>query len=183
MSCPLCSSAACVCGTEKWSDRRREWTDVTVSRCRSSQTLTHFHSAHHKRPAVFICLGAAVLAVGVWRYSGVGFHCLLFDVRPPSVCVCVCVTACMCAIVRGCIRMCGFAQRRSETSVAWQRRPLSFNHSLKFSDRNSSLSRTATLQGLLLDSVEGVFYSTAQQLFMFMDYMLTVTFRLCTWRT
>lgn len=98
MSCPLCSSAACVCGTEKWSDRRREWTDVTVSRCRSSQTLTHFHSAHHKRPAVFICLGAAVLAVGVWRYSGVGFHCLLFDVRPPSVCVCVChrVYVCNC---------------------------------------------------------------------------------------
>lgn len=94
--CSHCASSALLCGTERWRGRRREWTDVTVSRCRSSQTLTHFHSAHHKRPAVFICLGAVPVSSGRVTFSrGVGFHCLPLTRARPQPPVCVLVHLCV----------------------------------------------------------------------------------------
>lgn len=115
ISCPMRSSAR-ERGMEKWSERWRARTDVTVSRCRSSQTLTHFHSAHHKRPLSLSVWVPCRLAVGAWRYRGVGFHCLLLTcVRPQPR---VCVHLCWRGFLRGGIHMCGFARRRSETSVA-----------------------------------------------------------------
>lgn len=138
-----CASSALQCGTEKWRDRRREWTDVTVSRCRSSQTLTHFHSAHHKRPAVFICLGAVPVSSGRVTFSrGVGFHCLPLTRARPQLPVCAFV--CWRGFMRGHIRMCGFC-----TAEKWNCRSPRDSTILSLSairDRKSSVSRTAASQ-------------------------------------
>ncbi len=70
------------------------------------------------------------LAVGAWRYKECRIPLFAFDVHRLQ-CVCVCVCVCVRAFVlsmwfvRGRIRMCGFAQQRSETSVASATAPFS----------------------------------------------------------
>lgn len=70
-----------------------EWTDVTVSHV-GAVRHSHFHSAHHKHPTAFICMG--VMAVGSGRMTWTWGRIPLFalDVHPPSA---ACVRVCVCA--------------------------------------------------------------------------------------
>lgn len=108
--------------------RWRDWTDVTVSRCRRCQTLTHFHSARHKRPAAFVSLGTMLVDGGrVTFFKGSRIPLFAFDVRPPSaMCLHVCAFVCQRGLVRGHIHVCGFEKQRSETVVAPETAPSSF---------------------------------------------------------
>lgn len=95
--------------------RCRVWeqTHVTVSRCRSFQTLTRFNLAHHK------CHTVSVLSeAGGGRVTFHGGRIPLFALtfvrlRP---CVCICVSAWFC--VEGMYRACGFfaAQKWNQRS-------------------------------------------------------------------
>lgn len=112
--------SACCVGWRRCRDSRwwRQWTDVTVSWCRSTQT--YFHSGHHQRLAVSIYPGAMPGCSGrVWRdESG----------RIPlsaSASALECVCSCMYGEVRRCgcaggthSYLCGFPLQRSENSFA-----------------------------------------------------------------
>lgn len=183
-----CTSSALQCGTEKWRDRRREWTDVTVSRCRSSQTLTHFHSAHHKRPAVFICLGAVPVSSGRVTFSrGVGFHCLpLTRARPqPPVCVHLCVDVVSWGDVFVCVV---FAQQRSETAVAPETAPSSLFQPYEIERAPCHVPPPHRPAASFDASFRSLHSATQSRIYnhlrvKFIDYMLTVTFRCCKLRT
>lgn len=193
----LLFSVCLACGMEKWRNRWRwrEWTRVTVSRRRNNQTLTHFHSAH--RQALSSCLGAMPGSSGRVTLQGSRIPLFAFDVRPPSTMhVCMCLLTWLCEGTYLYVRFCRaekWNQRslRAGTSLP----PPSFNQNVKFTDRESSVSRTATSQAcsvcwwapIILQqqlrsctSNSGSYDCTEIK---FMDYVLTVTWRYFIWRT